>query len=396
MEDTLKLSRMNGIIKEGYNKMERREFLGGILIIQFIICCISATRVEFFSVYSSLSLYISIATLLLYFMLLRWKMNRKIFLFMLFFLVYQYFVVTVNAQSGFGSAVVISLSLFTLIEISDSIFDSKLKAFLNKIVYLSEILILISSVAFKNNWIYARESGTSINPNTIGMMLALLPMVYFLFSSELDRRKKYILMSMLIMSAVGMWWCQSRMTLVVLFLYFVMTFLPKKIFNEERTKIFIVLVIILGVLFPFIYMYIYQSGYTARVLGKNIYTGREIFWKWALHLLTNSWETLVFGVGSKATENLNLHNNYLDVLFNFGIVGFSFYYGLLCKIAFKCSKYMKDETVRRGVFMFISFLLVLGYTETTTLWTNLFVGVNIGLGVAWQKANLLEQGNYDI
>ena len=46
--------------------------------------------------------------------------------------------------------------------------------------------------------------------------------------------------------------------------------------------------------------------------------------------------------------------------------------------------------------MFISFLLVLVYTETTTLWTNLFVGVNIGLGVAWQKANLLEQGNYDI
>ena len=176
------------------------------------------------------------------------------------------------------------------------------------------------------------------------------------------------------------------MTLVALGVYFVLAYVPEKVLNNRRYIFLVIVVIAAGVAILCIYLNLYRSGYTAIVLGKTIYTGREYLWAIVLERLGHSRMEFLLGAGARATEGLNLHNNYLGILFNFGIVGLLIYYLFYFTIFTKCSKLTQDKEIKRGLAMFVSFFLVLGWTETTTLWAPMFIGMNLGIGTAYNKA----------
>ena len=213
-------------------------------------------------------------------------------------------------------------------------------------------------------------------------------MIYNLLDNRHTRKNALITIAMVGLSAVGMVYCRSRMTLVSLGVYFILAYIPNKMISNKRYIFLVLLVIVIGLAIPVVYLYLYRSGYNARVLGKNIYTGREYLWGIVLDKLAESKIIMFFGAGAHAAEGLNLHNNYLDILFNFGVIGFSIYYLFYVKIFSQCAKIIRDIEIKRGLAMFVSFFLVLGWTETTTLWAPMFVGMNLGIGMAYNKSRI--------
>ena len=70
----------------------------------------------------------------------------------------------------------------------------------------------------------------------------------------------------------------------------------------------------------------YTNNVQFELLGKSLYTGRVDIWINAENNLNNNITALLFGLGSKSNlflnHDLNLHNNYLGIIVNFGLIGF--------------------------------------------------------------------------
>lgn len=212
-----------------------------------------------------------------------------------------------------------------------------------------------------------------------------------IFSKKMNWKNRNILM--LIIYSLSIWAilnCKSRGSLLTLLVFIIWdSFIPKRWLKNKNTIITITIIIILiGLLIPYIYTRLYIQGfdYTLPFINKSLYTGREHIWSNFYYSIRLSKKNLIFGLGSKSNlwvgNSLNMHNNYLAVIANFGILGFIMYYGFWIKQIGNI--YRKKNISDYQVSLVICFICILinGYIEVSTLWMNMFFFNFISLGFA--------------
>ncbi len=215
-----------------------------------------------------------------------------------------------------------------------------------------------------NNYLYGV---TSDNPNSVGINLFFSYILVYNFLK--DKKKPVLNFLLLLVTFYGVYSTNCRSALLALFIFAVIMYFPfaKKYVYKHRT-VFLWLIVIIGAVFPFIYVNMYQNNYNFVMpfTNKELYTGREHLWSPIIMELNKEKINYFIGLGSNHMTDRGLINNfhswYLGFIFSFGIVIFTMCFIILIR---------KTKALNRKniIFAILSFLII-GYVETVGLWTS--------------------------
>lgn len=255
------------------------------------------------------------------------------------------------------------------------------------------ILALIKSPNYFVNWEASGQA--TMNPNTIGIMnlfFAIIVNSYIhLFVS--DKRKKYCYLLYNAMLLYILFVYRSR-TAQVAFLVFVLVFilLKREILNKPKLLFIITCGLsIMGTIVPLLYRAMPKQimDWIANTTGKSYFSGREIIWG-RFYAALADFKTLVFGPGLWRKEQYtslwnngrvySMHNNYLDIILCFGLVGFIIFTLFIAVRIYSLSKRqsLNNYVCLSGYFAF----MILGYAENNFSYAFFVMLYNVLIGLA--------------
>lgn len=356
-----------------------------LITLLYVITCISIYNLNVFNFISNKSLFIN-ATIICICLFLDNKFSKKALIFILFAISFS--VTTIFfTNGGFGSVITFIVPIFLHSCICQSKFNEKDRKIILFFSAIMLVYVYIYSIKYVGNFIYF--SHYDINSNTIG----IFSMFAFMYLNALTdmRGKKYIILLVIscLLSFMCMYNCESRMTTVALLVYILLGHIPYNRLSGQVLYFISIIVIMLGTLFPYIYLMMYRHNITFELFGKTLYTGREQIWDMMFEMLTTRSTSLLFGLGSKVElwkgHNLNVHSNYFNIIVNFGIVGYAIFYYYIIKNIKMITKSICNQRDWKLLSIFICAVLILGFTETTTLWSEIFIMAYFSLGLVYQS-----------
>jgi hypothetical protein len=318
----------------------------------------------------------------------------EIFIYLCFFISYGLFTLFIT-DGSFGSVITPAYGILIFWVISRCDFDTKHIRPLFVIMLFVFFYWVVKSFGYFNQFILNRSE--YINTNTVAMLLLYLVIYSSIFSDYLNIKFSRILKFILVVLGFwGIYNMQSRGALIGLVAFSILYHLVPKRFwnNKKRVLLTVITVMIIGSIFPYIYTRLYLNGvsFTLPLINKDFYTGRELIWQNFFSAIGSSGVSVLFGLGSDAElwtgHTLNIHNNYLAVISNFGIIGFFAYY--IFVISQIGSVYKNKKTISEyQANLIIGFLcvLILGAYEVSTLWFMMlfFNFLFLGLAVDHEK-----------
>ena len=219
-----------------------------------------------------------------------------------------------------------------------------------------------------------RFGGSVIHPNSLSVMLLLLCLnTRFVYGRQFFYTAGLIALPFLVLTA-------SRFGLVIFTLIY---FLDLMTMFKQRT----LAAIVLCVCFVTLGSFLIEKLTSILMRGDSIDyllsgAGRFAVWYSALQIITSNLSNLIFGVGfSSATEQVNeilqnelaihhwkvpnAHNEYLQIMLSFGIIGSIIYLKLLYKTFVSISEvqYIK---YRSSFYLMLITIMLYGLTWTTT------------------------------
>lgn len=228
------------------------------------------------------------------------------------------------------------------------------------------ILILVLFYAKCKDAFYLTQyfKGKSFNSNTVAIVIMIITLI---FSVLLERRNtnKILIIILNVVSIIFILQAKSRGSALGI-LTFLILFLFKSRLNEKIYFIIFTTIIILGTIFPIVYVQMYENNINLQIpfTGKSLYTGREYLWSKVINEFNQDKLNYIFGLGSDYTieglSQLNIHNMYWGICVNFGIIVFL----LLMKFV---KSIMQIKVDIKYALPMISILL-LGFFETVILW----------------------------
>ncbi len=212
------------------------------------------------------------------------------------------------------------------------------------------------------------SNSTYLNPNAVAQVLFfLLIIINHLLSMSNNNKKIMILLSILIL--VGIYNCESRSVLIFSLFYLFVTFILKKMHSKEsskkKEKIIYWIIVIIGLIVPYILVTMYTNSFTSTfsLFGKNLYSGREKIWIIVLDRLS-SVRNIFLGIPTNeyygAMFTSNLHNIFLTILANYGIIYFFIYFYYLFK---NYEILIENRANNIFLYMGIIFVLLVGSME---------------------------------
>lgn len=300
-------------------------------------------------------------------------------------------------QGGIGSAIAFILPFLLLSGlqyISLTSFDEKAIRILSIFMI---VFLFIRSFSYDLNWWYDRD--TIMNPNTLAQFSVFAYTYFASFFTSKTKLTKVLSLVLLTISAFACINYSSRGALVALITYGLGLILINKI-NKKKIILCFVVLVILSTLFPFLYLYLYENNEVATILGKPLFTGREVIWERLLNKLNDNPTKWFLGLGSNVDigkDVLNVHNTPFSIIVDFGILGFILYYGYILYLLLKVRHY--DVKTKKLILSFFSTTIVLGFTEVTTMWpvSIAMAFCSLGLAIANQsnasKDNSIQESN---
>ena len=288
-------------------------------------------------------------------------------------------------QGGIGSAIAFILPFLLLSGlqyISLTSFDEKAIRILSIFMI---VFLFIRSFSYDLNWWYDRD--TIMNPNTLAQFSVFAYTYFASFFTSKTKLTKVLSLVLLTISAFACINYSSRGALVALITYGLGLILINKI-NKKKIILCFVILVILSTLFPFLYLYLYENNEVATILGKPLFTGREVIWERLLNKLNDNPTKWFLGLGSNVDigkDVLNVHNTPFSIIVDFGILGFILYYGYILYLLLKVRHY--DVKTKKLILSFFSTTIVLGFTEVTTMWPVSIAMAFCSLGLAIANQN---------
>lgn len=235
------------------------------------------------------------------------------------------------------------------------------------VVFLIFIRMFLFSFDVWNDFLLGRAL---INPNGVAQNLFLsFCIIYSYLKCNTKKISKIILIILLAVSTYGIYLCNSRTILLSMIIYFLISYIPfLNKFLYKNIKVILTLLIIIGLVIPFLYVTMYEQNYNFVIpfSNKSLYTGREVLWGYMIKALNYNKIGYLLGLGTNYSTLMgiidNYHSWYLGTLYTFGIFIYIIYFKYLINII---SKTKKIEITYALVSIFI-----IGFFETAALWSN--------------------------
>ena len=371
--------------------LNNKRISSAIIVFYTLISLVIIFEKDIFSIYDKYSIFI-LMVLSIFSFCVNPIIRRGELIFVILFAIYLGVAIKIN-NGGIGSIFTFLIPVLMLISYKNSIFSKKQESIVKHTCVIIILFLLIESIIYHGDWYYYRFN--AINPNTMGMYGAFSLMTWFAFADlKKNDRIKAIILSILVL--VSMILYESRATMAITIMYVIVVFYFEKFIQKKTVIISSLCIMIIGVLIPFIYLSLFTNGIEFTILGKSLYTGRELIWASMISKLNSSIGWL-FGLGSNVTywndTVTNVHNNYFAVIIDFGIIGFVLYFGLLMKTLISIDHY-ENPQIRRLVLQFIFFVMFLGFTEVTTLYSTIYPLSLLGIGWASSMNSKIEGNTY--
>ena len=263
------------------------------------------------------------------------------------------------------------------------------------------VLALIKSPNYFVNWEASGQA--TMNPNTIGIMNLFFAIIInsYIHLFVPDRRKKYCYMFYNALLLYILFMYRSR-TAQVAFLVFVIVFvlLKREILNKPKLLFIITCGLsIMGTIAPLLYLAMPKQimDWIANTTGKSYFSGREIIWG-RFYAALADFKTLVIGPGMWRKEQYtslwnngrvySMHNNYLDIILCFGLIGLIIFTLFIATRIYGLSKrkVSNNNECLSGYFSF----MILGYTENNFSYAFFVMLYNILIGLAIYANKQLE------
>lgn len=361
-----------------------------LFFVIIIINYFSFLNIELFDFYNSISFYGNFVALMVI-IIMNNKFNKsdqELIFYLLLFLSYGFLSLIITAGQ-IGSVITPIFSILTLWVFKKIKFDNRYLKIITIIMISLNLFWIISSPGYYQKFFMNKND--FLNSNTIGMILMYTSIYISIFIRRLDwKGARYISLAIHLFSGWGILNCEARGSFICLLVFVLFDLIiPKNIWRRRNIVLYIsILIIIMGVFFTYIYVKMYINGYnyTIPFINKPLYTGREVIWLNFYFEITQSYKSLLFGLGSDAVlwsgNSLNLHNNYLTVLTNFGIVGYILYYSFWVKQI--ANVYKNNQVSDFQISLILGFITILvnGYFEVSMLWHNMFFFNFMFLGLA--------------
>lgn len=345
-------------------RLNKKHFSSFLIIIIYFLNIFSFLSGELTNLYSLWTLWGNLSLLILIF-LFQGSINKSDQKFIFFLFIFFFFLVTTTfiTDRGLNNTILLSFSLFSFFVLSRENISLNTMRFIYIIALVFSIYWLFESNGYYNNY-----TSKDINPNRIGYVIMILSIYMNLTANLITKKTKLLRIIMTILGASIILNVRSRGAFIGFIVFIILDYLiPKKIW---RYRVFIfalfVMVIISGYAFPYLYVYFYDylKDYTIPFFNKSLYTGREIIWINFFDLVKDNSYRIFFGIKGdiKITNGYSsLHNSYLKLLANFGIIGvFSYFSFFIIKINSLFKKFNYFQI--RFVIGFLS-VLILGLLE---------------------------------
>ena len=285
-------------------------------------------------------------------------------------------------DGGYGSVATYFIPFLLYFVFSNFEFSSGAKRFLIILFACNILLLFVYSFPYRTNWEnWQQNSVVAINPNTLSMFLLFAFMIISVFFDLKNKKYLISLAVLFVITVFSMYNYRSRGALLTLLCFTGMLFLPKFLYTRKTFLIASIILILLGTAVPFVYLFMYTNGIDLSFLGKSLYTGREDLWKNMFSLFDDPVK-VIFGLGSKVNldgKALNVHNNFFNYIVDFGVIGFIVYYAFVLYQIWKIAKYSDNPIIRKSLIMYICAVIILGFSETTSMWATVFPLAYFGL-----------------
>lgn len=230
------------------------------------------------------------------------------------------------------------------------------------------VLVMAFAPKFESD---ATTALIQLNTNGSGFVLVLLEFCLLSAMTNAKSYKKPLFVIATLLVIFFQFLFAGRSSLIGTSLLIIYTIFRKR-FNNIKSgaiKFFVFFICIFAVIFAYLYAVVLfdMIGHgNVYILGKDIFTGRQIIWSDAFEQLQGHW---IFGIGntlaSVAVNNdtsgvTNLHNQMMGYLTCFGIIVFLLYailISLLISKLFRCNE-------KKFAVAFAIILLVMSYFDT--------------------------------
>lgn len=283
-------------------------------------------------------------------------------------------IATILGSGGWGAMVNFIILFLNLCIISQMRFSYKQIKILSITFILFYLIILFCSTKIGVYYVNTDSFNFRINPNIMGYLTLLF--AYFSINLLKLKSKKNkisifkiiiiaIIISMMILST------ESRTSLMAFILYIVLIFfgkdIRKNIMKKKKKYRWIGAVIVITFVAVITYSYflpLYFEGKSIIILGKNIFSGRQVIWAEIFQLIRENW---MIGVGSNFAfmngELYSAHNFFLGFAATFGVPVMACVIILLYRI-FK-DYYMRNNNINSVDLIYIWIcLLIVSIFET--------------------------------
>lgn len=273
--------------------------------------------------------------------------------------------------------------------------------FLKWLFIICKLFIVILTI--KATIFYAAGTGAwyqstdvNVNPNSVGLLL-----VYLYWISDYSNYGKYGKFKSIFWALIvfcGLFECQSRTS----FLAFIITisiklFLGNSICKNRRNLLFIIgAIILIGVIFPFLYVKAFELNFFVgkQILGKNVFTGRQTIWIKLFDYYRSNPSALLWGSGYNTTfytsESFNLHNAYLQIYSQFGLVVTFLYIVFILNTIWHSYYNRKLNRFHLSMILYLLTVLIVGIAETTFSYIPMLVFWGLALGLLKNKRIILK------
>ena len=363
-----------------------------ILLLAFVFyfsTMISKSIYDVLSPYTDYVLYIAVILCIFFSQYVYAKDVKNHLKYFSFFLAYGIFSI-LNTNGGIGSLLGFAFVPLYVCGLEKIVFTRKAKrSFL--ILFVGFILVLSVTASYITNN-YSWTKNNFISPNTYGLTCSFCFMYAYIFMLGLEFRHKKLFTWLLFALTIYVNYeldCRTAMYTSLLF-FFAISFVPSIFLKKRFLMTVIIVLLILPFVFPIIYVNFYTSGVDLKLpfTDKSLYTGRELIWSMFFSHMGSNLKNWLIGVGSKVpiyvdtgrSQSQHLHNNTLALLTIFGIIGTLMTYSYLLKnIKRIMSRYPEgNKKLVTCLIVFICFIFE-GFTENTMVGVSLFPLLCLGL-----------------
>lgn len=269
--------------------------------------------------------------------------------------------------------------------------------FLELVSLTGEIYIALSTLIAHNYFIKWSSNSNLINPNVLSAITLIFLMIINIKWTS-TRRGKYLIVLFNLLAIYEVWSYDSRTCLFALIVYYLFSlFISKGFrFGQKSAVVITILIIVGGMLFPLFYINTPQwlIGIISNITHKTFYSGRQVIWKRFFDTIANDKLALFIGpgshmesyfgevnLGSNRIAYLSMHNSYLGIMLNFGLLGMILYCFFLAINLRDIFKNNNDLLTSKCLISYIVFLIV-SYAEMNLLNSYEVMAFNILLGIS--------------